>query len=72
MKLNTGPDMRYGAEFTSGKTIVGSRKKVLIEAIEAAKKGVFVVAWDVPGMTELIKKQRREALDQEYRAEIGQ
>lgn len=71
MKLSTGPDIRYGAGLADGSTITGSRKNVLESAVKAWKeRAVSVVACHVPGLTALIKKQRCEQLEQDYRSQI--
>ena len=48
---------------------MGPRREILTIAIEAAKMGVEVVAWTVPGKQKLDRVHRAELIHAEYRRE---
>ncbi|MDQ1473210.1 MAG: hypothetical protein QOJ99_4690 [Bryobacterales bacterium] len=50
--LNTGPNMKYGYA-TAGKSMrYASRKKTLLDAALAIRRGNQIVAWHAPGNTQ--------------------
>jgi|GEM_PF-2756274 len=69
IKLNASPDMRYGVRLSNGAAKMGPRREILTIAIEAAKMGVEVVAWTVPGKQKLDRVHRAELIHAEYRRE---
>ena len=72
MKVSTGPDIRYGATLTNGKSISGSRRKVLSDAILAWQRGELVVSWKVPGAVATVITQRTAKMEEDYNNSIAE
>jgi hypothetical protein len=70
VKLNASPDMRYGVRLSNGVSKMGPRREILTIAIEAAKVGVEVVTWTVPGKQKIDRLHRAELIHTEYRGEL--
>ncbi len=62
IKVNSSPDQRYGVTLSNGVSRLGGRLAIIKTAVEAAKQGVAIEAWTVPGSL---------AADRHYRAVLA-
>jgi hypothetical protein len=70
IKLKASPDMHYGVTLSNGVSKMGSRKAIIKTAVEAAKEGIAVVAWTVPGKLKISRHHRGELVHAEYQADL--
>ena len=70
IKVNASQDQRYGVTLSNGVSMMGARQAIIKMAIEAAKEGVAVVAWTVPGKHKLDRQHRAELIHAAYRRQL--
>jgi hypothetical protein len=70
VKINPSPDTRYGVTLSNGVSKMGARKGILDFAIRAARDGITVVAWIVPGKLKVKRHNSAELLNGEYQRQI--
>jgi hypothetical protein len=66
VKISASPDTRYGVTLSNGVSTMGARRLILETAIEAAKEGISVASWIVPGKLKLRRRHGAELLHAEY------
>jgi hypothetical protein len=70
IKVTASPDQRYGVTLANGVSKMGSRQETIRTALEAAKKGIAVSGWVVPGKEKIARHHRAELIHAAYRREL--
>jgi phosphoheptose isomerase len=70
IRVSASPDQRYGVRLLNGVSSLGARQEIIKTAVEAAKKGIAVVEWTVPGKQKAARHNRAELINAEYRRQI--
>jgi hypothetical protein len=70
IKVNASPDGRYGVTLPNGVSKLGGRRTIINFALEAAKEGLAVVAWIIPGKEELDRDYRAAFIHAEYERQL--
>jgi hypothetical protein len=66
IKVNASPDQRYGVTLSNGVSRLGGRGAIINTAVEAAKQGIAIEAWTVPGNLESDRHYRAVLIYTEY------
>jgi hypothetical protein len=70
VKISASPDTRYGVTLSNGVSTMGARGLILQTAVEAAKEGISVASWIVPGKLKLRRHHGAELLHAEYERQM--
>ena len=71
IKVNASQDKRYGVTLSNGVSVMGARQVIIKTAAEAAKEGICVVAWTVPGKQNVRRLHAAEFLHSEYQRQLS-
>ena len=70
VKIIASPDTRYGVRLSNRVSTIGARGLRLKAAIEAAKEGISVASWIVPGKLKLRRRHGAELLHAQYERQM--
>jgi hypothetical protein len=70
VKVSASPDQRYGVTLANGVLKMGARQEIIKTALEAAKLGIAVIGWIIPGREKLVRHHRAELIHAAYRREL--